>query len=170
MGRLPAEFAGCKITARQPQSFNGELALTSAQQGQQLPDSTYLNNTDRPFEIHRMIPFCVAQDSSGVALPGVVDQELLLALVRIKISDLAKGPTSFMKASTRIRALLKGTSELTWEFADPYYLAKSEQLQVILDSLTFPAITVDDVAIAQILVTITFEGFFITIGPPSDNR
>jgi len=170
MGRLPATFGGRQITARQPQVFNGELVMTSAAQGQQFPDSTYLNSTDRPFEIHRMIPFCVALDSNGIALPGTVDQDLLCSLIRAKVSDLAKGPTAFMRSSTMLRALVKGSSEFTWEFADPYYLAKSEQLQVILDALTFPAITVDDTAMASINVSLTFEGFFISIGPASDVR
>lgn len=169
MGRLPANFAGRIVTARAPWVMSGELVMTSAQQSLQFPDSTFLNSTDRPFEIHRMIPFCVAQDSSGTALPGTVDQDLLCALIRTRILDLGKSQ-ALTKSSTLLRALVKGSSEFTWEWADPYYLVKSEQFQVTNDALTFPAIVVSDVDLAQIKVSITFEGFFVTIGAASDAR
>lgn len=166
MGRLPATFAGRLITARQPYAMAGEVKLTSAQPGIQFPEATFLNSTDRPFEIHRMIPFVVAQDSSDVALPTQPDQDLLMSLIRTKFTDLGKGPMSLMKSATLLRLLVKGSSERTWEFADPYYLAKSEQLQVINDALTFP--NIDD--LDNLKVCVDFEGFFITIGPPSESR
>jgi hypothetical protein len=166
MGRLPATFGGRIVTARQPWAFAGEISLTTGQSGAQFPDATFQNSTDRPFEIHRMIPFVIAQDSANVALPTVPDQDLLSSLVKIKIIDLGKGPNSLVKSSTRIRNLVKGSTERTWELADPYYLAKSEQLQVICDALTFPTIS----NLNNLVVVITFEGFFITIGPPSDAR
>lgn len=169
MGRLPSSFASRTITARQPQVFAGEVSLTTAQLGIQFPDSTYLNATDRPFEIHRMIPFIVAQDTNGVALNPQPDQDLLMALIRTKITDLGKGPTALMKSSTLMRALVKGSSERTWEWADPYYLAKSEQLQVVNDALAFPA----NGAIANLVslkVCMAFEGFFLSLGPASDVR
>lgn len=169
MGRLPASFASLLITARQPQAFAGEIALIGAQSGVQFPDSTFLNATDRPFEIHRMIPFVVAQDSNALALSPQPDQDLLMSLIRMKITDLGKGPTSLMKSSVLLRTLVKGSSERTWEWADPYYLAKSEQLQVINDSLGFPA----NAAIANLStlkVCVDFEGFFITLAPPSNVR
>jgi hypothetical protein len=168
MGRLPATFGGRIITARQPQSFAGEVKLTSAQPGVQFPDATFLNSTDRPFEIHRMIPFVVAQDANDVALAVQPAQDLLMALARTKITDLGKGPTSLMKSPTLIRLLVKGNSERTWEWADPYYLAKSEQFQVVNDALTFPVDLQE--TMFSIKIGMNFEGFFITIGPPSDVR
>ena len=169
MGRLPATFGGRVVTARQPEVFSGEVALTSAQTGIQFPDSTFLNSTDRPFEIHRMIPFVVPQDVNNVALNPFPDQDILMSLIRTKITDLGKGPTALMKASTLLRTLVKGQTERTWEWADPYYLAKSEQFQVINDALTFPA----NGAIASLVslkVCMSFEGFFLTLGPASDVR
>lgn len=165
MGRLPATWGGRLITARAPWAMAGEVALTSAAPGIQFPEATFLNSTDRPFEIHRMIPFVVAQDSSGVALPVQPDQDLLSALIRTKIQDLGK-VNQLLKSATLLRLLVKGSSERTWEFADPYYLAKSEQLQVINDALTFPVIT----DLVTLKVCMDFQGFFITIGPPSESR
>jgi hypothetical protein len=165
MGRLPATFAGRIITARQPWGMAGEVSLTSAQPGIQFPEATFLNSTDRPFEIHRMIPFIVAQDSDGVALTTQPDQDLLEALIRTKINDLGK-VTQLLKSATMIRTLVKGSSERTWEFADPYYLVKSEQLQVINDALTFPAIA----SLVSLKVCMDFQGFFVTLGPPSESR
>ena len=166
MGRLPATWGGRIITARQPWAMAGEVLLTSAQPGIQFPEATFLNSTDRPFEIHRMIPFVVAQDSDGVALPTQPDQDLLSALIRTKITDLGKGPNTLMKSATLLRLLVKGSSERTWEYADPYYLAKSEQLQVINDALAFPTIE----GLVTLKVCMDFEGFFISIGPPSETR
>lgn len=169
MGRLPASFGGQVITARQPQAFPGEVALTSAQQGIQFAEGVFLNNTDRPMEIHRMIPFIVAQDSNAVALNPQPDQDLLMSLIRTKVTDLGKGPTTLMKAAALLRTLVKGNSERTWEWADPYYLAKSEQLQVVNDALTFPANTAIS-NLTSLKVCVTFEGFFITLGPASNVR
>lgn len=165
MGRLPATFAGRVITARQPWDMAGEIALTSAQPGVQFPDSTFLNNTDRPFEIHRMIPFVVAQDSDGTALTPQPDQDLISSLIRSKISDLGK-VTDLTKSATLLRLLVKGSSERTWELADPYYLVKSEQLQVINNALTYPAIA----SLISLKVCISFQGFFVTLGPPAGTR
>lgn len=169
MGRLPQYFGGELITARLPQVFAGEVSLTSAQLGIQFPDSTFLNSTDRPFEIHRTIPFLVAQDTNGVALSPQPDQDLLMSLARTKITDLGKGPTALMRAMTLIRLLVKGSSERTWEFADPYYLAKSEQLQVVNDALTFPANAAIS-NLSSIKICMAFEGFFISLGPASNTR
>lgn len=165
MGRLPATFGGRVITARSPWVMAGELSLTSAQQGQQYPEGTYINNTDRPFEIHRMIPFVMALDNNGVQLTTTPDQDLLSALARVAILDLGK-MNPLTKSATLLRSLVKGSSERTWEFADPYYLAKSEQLQVTLNALTFPAIA----SLVSLSVAISFEGFFVTQGPPSESR
>lgn len=167
MGRLPATWGGRIITARQPWSMAGEVALTTAQTGIQFPESTFLNSTDRPFEIHRVIPFVVAQDSDGTALATQPDQDLLSALIRTKITDLGKGPNTLMRSATLLRLLVKGNSERTWEWADPYYLAKSEQLQVINDALTFPG---GISGLVSLKVCMNFEGFFISIGPPSESR
>ena len=169
MGRLPTHFAGRLITARQPQSFAAEVILTSAQLGQPFPEGSFLNNTDRPFEIHRVIPFLIALDINNVSLNPQPDQDLMMGLMRMKITDLGNGPTSFMKSTTMIRALVKGDMERTWEFADPYYLVKSNQLDVTCDALTFPA----NGAIANLnglKLCLNFEGFFITIAPASDAR
>jgi len=165
MGRLPATFGGRIITARSPWVMAGEVTLTTAEPGIQYPESTFLNSTDRPFEIHRMIPFVIAQDTDGVALPSQPSQDLLCSLIRTKIQDLGK-LNNLTKSATLLRLLVKGSSEFTWEFADPYYLVKSEQLQVINDALTFPTIS----GLVTLKVGISFEGFFVTIGPPSESR
>jgi len=166
MGRLPATFAGRIITARQPWIMAGEVELTTGQTGIQFPDSTFINNTDRPFEIHRLIPFVVAEDVNLVALTTQPDQDLLSSLIRTRIADLGK-TQQLTKSSTLLRLMVKGNSERTWEWADPYYLAKGEQLQVINDALTFPT-GIDD--LVDLKVCMAFQGFFVTIGPPSESR
>lgn len=167
MGRLPSSFGGRTITARSPWTMAGELELSTAQPGIQFPDATFLNNTDRPFEIHRMIPFVIAEDAQKLALGTQPVEDLLASLVRIKITDLGKN-NPLTKSPTLLRLLVKGSSEFTWEWADPYYLAKSEQFQVICDALAFPASLTDTMSFIKI--GINFEGFFVSVGPASDVR
>jgi hypothetical protein len=168
MGRLPAMFGNKPITARQPWIMYGEIGLTTAQIGINFPDTTYLNNTDRPFEIHRFVPFISGRDVNNILLQPPADQDTLSSLVKAKITDLGKS-APMTKVSTRIRNMVKGQSERSWELADPYYLLKGEQLQIIADADTFPA----NSAIANLnnlLVQIGVQGFFISLGPPSEGR
>lgn len=165
MGRLPDTFAQRKITFRQPYEMYGEKSVTSAQQNQQFSESTFLNATDKPFEIHRMIPRVVALDDSDVALSSQPDQSLLQSLVRLTIVDLGKN-TPLTKSPTPPDSLTKGSSERTWEWAEPYYLVKSEQFQVTINVDTLP--TDGDFAdVESLQVRLTFEGFFLVIAPPS---
>lgn len=166
MGRLPSHFAQRLVTYRQPWGMYGEIILTSGQTGIPYPEATFLNATDKPFEIHRMIPRITALDNAGVPLvttPSEFDQ--LLNLVKISITDLGKN-TPLQKSATRLRNLVKGSSELTWEWADPYYLIRTEQFNVVLDADPFPAIA----GLVSLRVELAFQGFFVVIAPPSENR
>lgn len=165
MGRLPATWAGRQIMSRWPYEVNGELIITSAQTGQQFPEATFQNGQDKPFEIHRMIPRVYSLDTESVLLTTQSDQELLLGLVRARLTDLGR-EQAMTKNPTLLGTLLKGSSERTWEFADPMYLIRSEQIQVVLDALTFPAIS----GLAKLRVAITFEGFVCVVAPPGENR
>jgi len=143
----------------------GEVTLTSAQAGKTFPEGTFLNSTDKPFEIHRLIPRITALDGNGVALVTQPDEEFMLSMVKCSILDLGK-TTPLQRAPTRLRSMLKGSAEQTWEWADPYYLVKSEQFQITNDADTFPAIT----SLVTLRVELNFEGFLLTIAPPSEAR
>lgn len=166
MGRLPATFANQEIKARQPWSTFGEKIVTSGQANQLYADALFQNSTDKPFEIHRLVPRCLALDVNGTALITQPDQDLLQSLVRITIKDLGKD-TNLLKTATPLTTLVKGTAERTWEWAEPYYLVKSEQFQVQVTAATFPAF---DLAVAQLAVWLNFEGFFIVVAPPGSGR
>jgi hypothetical protein len=165
MGRLPATWANRVIIGRTPYEFSGELALASLTAPQQFPDATFLNGVDRPFEIHRMIPRLYALDSNSVLLPTQSDQELLAGLIRMSLQDLSLD-LMLTKRSTLIGTLTKGSSERTWEWADPHTIERSNQLIVTVESVTYPAIE----SLSTIRVAITFEGFLLTLAPPSENR
>jgi len=165
MGRLPDTFAQKKIMYRQPYAMFGEKNVVSLAQNQLFADATYQNATDKPFEIHRMKPVILALDNAGVALPTQPDQDLLQSIVRVKIEDLGKS-TPLLKVPTPFSTLVKGTAERTWEWAEPYYLVKSEQFQVSVNCGSIPVIT----NLASLQVLLTFEGFFVVVTPPSENR
>jgi len=165
MGRLPSTWAEKLITMRTPYEMDGELMVASGATGQQYPDATFANNIDKPFEIHRMIPRVTALDSSGVPLATQPDQDLLQSLVRLSITDLGKN-TPLTKSPTLMKLFTKGEAERTWEFADPYYLIRTELIQIVVDSLPFPAID----GLAFLRVEISFQGFLLTVAPASESR
>ncbi len=166
MGRLPAQFAGRVINDRFPYEFSGELKLTTGQALTQFPDSTFLHSIDKPFEIHRMIPRVFGQDGSDVLLATQPDQDLLLALVKFTLTNLGINQV-MTKAPTRLAAVVKGSSERTWEWAEPQTLERGQELQAACQALTFPTF---NPAASSLIVLLTFEGFLLQVAPPSDNR
>ena len=167
MGRLPAEFAGRKIKDRFPYALSGELSLTASQSGIQFTEGTFLHGVDKPFEIHRMIPRMYALDDSSVLLPTQPDQELLAGLMRLRILNLGLNQ-ELLKTPTLVGLLTKGSSERTWEWADPMYLLNSWQIQVTCDTLAFPVFA--PTAMTRLKIGIDFQGYQIVIAPASENR
>ncbi len=165
MGRLPASWANRQITDRDPYDFTGEINIQSGPLSIQYPPATFMNGVDKPFEIHRMIPRIYAIDSQGVLLATQPDQDLLAGLIRLTINDLSKNQL-LTKTPTRVGTLTKGSSERTWEWADPHYLVRSESFEITVDSLAFPTIS----NLAQLTVVLTFEGFLCVVAPPGGNR
>lgn len=167
MGRLPDYFAGRRITYREPFVMEGIKNMTSAQSGIQFPAGTFTHASDKPFEIHRMIPRIFGLDENDVIV-DCADQctlDFYLAMVRMRIYDLGK-TMEMQQSSTYLASMVKGSSENTWEFAEPAYLAKGELLQITLDTDTFPA-SFATATITQLRVHITFEGFQLITAPAS---
>lgn len=167
MGRIANTWAGQLITDRFPYNMSAELVLTTGQAATQFPDSAFLHSLDKPFEVHRMIPRVVANDGSSVPLITQPDQELLAALVRIFITNLGITQT-MMKAATRLNALVKGSSERTWEWAEPQTIQRGQEFQVTAQALTFPVFA--PTPASSLSVIIDFQGFLLQVAPPSDNR
>ena len=161
MGRLPTEFAGRKISFRVPYTMPGELIIPANTQGVQFPEGVFLHNSDKPFEIHRVIPRVSALTSvdlntatapppNVVVDPPVVyqvgnsvDQEnasaMLERLTRIRIFDFSKNE-NLTKNAQLLTTLTKGSEEKTWEWAEPYTLVRSEGFQVTIDNMATPLI------------------------------
>lgn len=177
MGRLPSEWAGRPITMRIPYEMAGEIVLTTGQSGQQFPDALFMDNVDMPFECHRVVPRVIAQDNAGIAVPNQPNQDLLQSLIRARVNDNGKS-VIMTKASTMLNTLTKGSSERTWEWADPYYLVRSESFQVVLDALTFPPIwdgaqipaNPATTPIISLRVSWGFQGFLCVVAAPSNTR
>lgn len=166
MGRLPAQWAGRVINDRFPYEFSAELALATGAAATQFPNSAFLHSIDKPFEIHRMIPRVVANDGSSVPIEPQPDMELLLMLIRLELTNL--GINQIMtKGPTRLGALVKGSSERTWEWAEPQTLAKGHELVATIQALTFPTFSP---AVTTLTTILTFEGFLLQVAPPSDVR
>lgn len=163
MGRLPSTYENKMIQTRFPYTMTGEIVMTSGLSGLQYPEATFQNNINKPFEVHRMIPRVYAQ-LNGVMKDASLQpgQDLTLALIRAKLIDLGLNQ-DLNKTPTLLSTMVKGTSEQTWEWADPHYLPNNTQLQITLDALGFPF---DAQVINQLKVVLTFEGFLVVVGPP----
>lgn len=166
MGRLPDSFAGRKITFRVPYTQAGELTLAGNVSGMQFPDATFLHSVDKPFEIHRMIPRITGLDDNGAVVATQPDQQTLQSLVRLRIIDFSKNE-QLTKASTLMKLFTKGTSEQTWEWAEPYTLVRSEGLQILADTQAIP---VFNPTVTRLRIEIAFQGFLIVVAPPSEAR
>lgn len=165
MGRMPDTFADKKIKARFPYCMPGEMTLAFSTSGQLFPDVTFTNTTVYPFEIHRLIPRVYGLDANGLLVSTQPDFSTLAALVRLDILDF-RMDLKMTKAPTLIDALVKGSSERTWEWAEPYTLPNSGGFQVGATSLAAPA----GFTPTQLRVAITFEGFQLQLAAPSDSR
>ena len=166
MGRLPSYFAGREITARTPYNMEGELTLAPSLSGRTYPDSTFLNAVNRPFEVHRLIPRVVALDAESLPISTQPSQlDLLMNLVKANIENLTAND-KMTKSAQLISTLVKGTSEQTWEWAEPYYLPNGHQFTVALDTLALPA----GVSYTQLKIAFNFQGFLLQVAPPSESR
>lgn len=163
MGRLPSHFAGRVITFRVPYNLPGELIVQPQTTGVQFPDATYLQTTDKPFEIHRMIPRLTALDAQGVPVTPQPAFEFISSFVRLMIRDVSKNE-ALMKSPQLVKTLLKGSSELTWEFAEPYTIVRQEGFQISVDNTAAVG------TFAQVRVEIDFQGFLLVTAPASEAR
>lgn len=163
MGRLPSHFAGRLITFRVPYSMPGELIVQPQTSGVQFPDATFLQTTDKPFEIHRMIPRLTQLDSNGVPVTPQPAFDFISAFIRLMIRDVSKNE-QLMKSPQLVKTMVKGTSEQTWEFAEPYTIVRQEGFQISVDN------TAAGGTFAQVRVEIDFQGFLLVVAPPSEAR
>lgn len=172
MGRLPDSWAGRKITFRIPYEMPGEITLVSNQAGSQFPDGTFVQNVDKPFEIHRAKPIVTVLDANNAPLVKVSEiptQEVLQQLVRVRLTDF--GQSEVMTKSPSLVALLtKGSAEATWEFAEPYTLERGTGFQIVVDALDLTNLLAAVTGAAKIKLSWMFQGFLIVVAPPSESR
>lgn len=176
MGRLPATWADRVITMRIPYTLPGEIIMTGSQSGTQFPDSAFTNNVDMPFECHRMLPRVTALNDEGVVLATQPSQDILQSLVRLRVHDFGKN-VIMTKSPALMSLLVKGSSERTWEWAEPYYLVRSEGFQVVVDTLAFPVFDGNQIPVTPVTnpltslrIEVAFQGFLCVVAPPSNSR
>jgi len=143
----------------------GESNIIASTPGQQYPEATFLHNTDKPFEIHRMIIRLTAFDNAAPPAIVAIQPLLLEKLIRLRINDTSKN--EMLTKNAHLVDTLIGSevgSAGTWEWEDPYTLVRSELMQVAIDSLVYVAGT------TTIRVEIAFQGYLIVIAPPTESR
>lgn len=166
MGRLASRYADMDIQARFPYTMDSEKALAASASGTPFNSEDFLNTVDKVFEVHRMIPRIYARDANGLLISQQPDQDLLAGLVSIDMV-LQGFNQQVTKSPTRIGALTKGSSERTWEYAEPFYLPNGRGVQIAASTSAFPAAgTGFPDTITQLLIVIVLEGFQLQLGPP----
>lgn len=165
MARLPATFAGLPIMFRVPQVMRTVWDFTTGLNNQSFPTAPVTHAVDLPFEVHRMIPRVAAYDEDGVILGEQPPEDLMNALISVRIRDFGKN-NSLTKSMTALDNLVRGSSERTWEWADPYYLKQGDGFEVTGRSATFPVLA----DVVTLRVNLTFEGFLVVMAPPTGAR
>lgn len=171
----PEYYAGQRIKYRYPYVMRGEILVGPNQSGVAFPEGDFKHNTDKPFEIHRMIPATTAFDGAQPAnIIDNIDPLVLQERIRLGIKDQSKNQ-DLTKSPTLISQLVKQNAR-TWEWEAPYTLALQEGFQVTCSSDAYPIVCAPPPAdpcaqpvntqIANARVEITFEGFLLTIQPP----
>ncbi len=117
-----------------------------------------------------MIPRVTALSESGIVISPQPDQEEMQSLVRMRVENTGRNEL-LQKASQLMKLYTKGSSERTWEWADPYYMIRGEGLMISVDTQAFPAAYAGlTVPVTKLRIEINFQGFLIVIAPPSENR
>lgn len=160
MGRLASRYANLDIQARFPYTMDSELVLAASQSGVPFPGADFLNAQDKVFEVHRMIPRVYGLDSNSQLTNTQPAMELLMGLVMMSMR-LEGFNQDVNKSPTRLGTLVKGSAELTWEFADPLFLPNGRGIQAFISTVAFPA----GFTPTQLLVAVTFEGFLLQVAP-----
>lgn len=176
MGRIPSTWGDRLITRRIPYSMAGELII-AGNTSFQFNDALFTNNIDMPLELHRMVPRVTALDAANNVLANQPSQEVLQSLARARIIDTGKANGNMTKNPTLLNLLTKGSAERTWEWAEPYYLIRSEGFQVSIDTLAYFAwdgaqIPQDPpvVPLVSLRIEIEFQGFLCVVAPASNTR
>lgn len=164
MGRLPDTFAGQPIKSRVPFTLSAEMIISSDTGPLMFQTSSFMMTQNKPFEAHRFIPRVQAVDVSSNPADGV-ENDVMMRLLDVSILDTGKNQW-LTKHPVSLYDLVKGTTEKTWEWADPYYLREGESFTVELTSGVFPAALND----LRIRAKLCFEGFLIVIAPPTERR
>lgn len=165
MGRLAVRYADLTIQDMFPYNMKTQLTLAPSVSGQFFPSADLLNTQSLPFAVHRMIPRVIALDSNALPMSTQPDQELLMSLVELRM-ELQGLNQNMTKTPVSIDNLIKGSSERTWEFAEPFVLPNSYGLLVAADTAALPA----GVSYTQLKIKLNFQGFLLQVAPPSEFR
>lgn len=179
MSRLPLQFAGKNITWRIPYNLSAEFDCPPNTFGTVFPDAAFMVQIDKPFEIHRvfidLIALGITSDSDGAQTILEPQPTTMSQRVRLLLNDLSKNE-KMTRSPTLVNLLLNKLTG-TWEFEEPYTLVRSENIQVIVDTLDFPntvvinsLVTPESVAVLTVRVVLNWQGYVIVIAPPSETR
>ena len=161
MGKLPDSFAGRPITGRVPHTMAASTVLQSGQKQFTFLSSLFTHNTDKPFEIHRVI------FRAGPPTPKLVDYTgLELTLASVQIYDFTRDQ-NLLKVPTPLTNLVVGSTISAWEWAQPFYLTRAEGFNVTLDAAVFPGSIIER---GGVRFDVAFQGALIIDKPATDRR
>ncbi len=177
MGKLPDTFAGRKIVSRSPftmEAVGTEIiifqdGITPALVMAQLSVPALANQLDKPFEIHRMIVSAVpsSQGYPFTATPLVAFQALQFVGLLITDPVTQQPLVGSQREAVAMGALVRGPTDFSWEWADPFYLPASRGL---LAETTIRQAAPAGTATRNVTPRVAFQGYLVAVAPASDRR
>ena len=165
--------------------FSSEIIVGPNISGTVFPDVDLSIQSDKPFEVHRMVPRLTALASiqydgqaAAVVQPADPQPETMDKRIRLTVNDFTKS-TIMTKNATLLNSFITENRK-TWDWDAPYTIERSTGFQVQVDSLDFPSVCVADItgscaaptkiAITQCRVEVAFHGFLIVVAAPTEQR
>jgi hypothetical protein len=157
-----------------------EMTVLANTANNAFPADVFKLDTDKPFEIWRMIVRLTAQ---SVDVPPFIFEPQPASLnkhVRLRVVDTAF--ESRMNKAMQLVDSLQKDDELCWEWEVPYTVVRAQGFSVDVDALTLPRYclevanladvncTATIVGVPAVRVEVTFQGYLLILAPPSETR
>ena len=177
--RLPTFLGKRQIKFRSPFSMPGEVKIKLADVPNfpftsSFPEATFLQNSDKPMEVHRMTARVTPLDADEKVILFTEDvYKSFLRIFRLRIQDVTKN--QLITKNSQLLSDLLDESRGSWEWYDPYTMSRSEGFEVDFDLLDFNSKIILPISqglpeIKFLRLEITFEGYLVVIAPPTNER
>lgn len=179
-GIVPATYADQWIKFRIPYTMPAELVVAANTNNNAFAADVFKNDTDKPFEVWRMICRLTAMTADTPPFIFEPQPPSLNKHVRIRVIDTAF--EARLNKAMQLVDSIQADDSLSWEWECPYTIVRAQGFNVEVDATVLPRYCVEVVnaadvncttavvAVAQVRVEISFQGYLLVLAPPSETR